>query len=214
MSRSPNFKPKRIYDLSPVIGAPMAYYPGDVPYKAEPICTIDRSGCNMHKLLMGTHTGSHIDAPCHFLEGGRSIEQIPLYRFMEEAQVLEIRGKEIGPEDLRGLEDGIGAVLFKTRNSGLMSLGAFLRDYVCLSPEGAEVLIERGIRLVGIDYVSIERFGTPDFRLHRRLLEADVLILEGLDLKDVPPGRYLLLALPLRIRGMDGSPVRAVLLEF
>jgi len=192
----------------------MAYYPGDVPYKAEPICTIDRSGCNMHKLLMGTHTGSHIDAPCHFLEGGRSIEQIPLYRFMEEAQVLEIRGKEIGPEDLRGLEDGIGAVLFKTRNSGLMSLGAFLRDYVCLSPEGAEVLIERGIRLVGIDYVSIERFGTPDFRLHRRLLEADVLILEGLDLKDVPPGRYLLLALPLRIRGMDGSPVRAVLLEF
>ena len=168
----------------------------------------------MHKLLMGTHTGSHIDAPCHFLEGGRSIEQIPLYRFMEEAQVLEIRGKEIGPEDLQGLEDGIGAVLFKTRNSGLMSLGAFYRDYVYLSPEGAEVLIERGVRLVGIDYVSIERFGTPDFRLHRRLLKADVLILEGLDLKDVPPGRYLLLALPLRIRGMDGSPVRAVLLEF
>lgn len=168
----------------------------------------------MHKITLGTHTGSHIDAPLHFLEGGRAIDQYPLYRFMEPAQVVEVSGKEIGPEHIEGLDPEARAVLFKTLNSSLMGIGAFCRDYTALTPEGAEVLIEKGIRLVGIDYVSIERFGTPDFLVHKRLLEEDVLILEGLNLKDVPPGLYLLLALPLRLKGMDGSPVRALLLEF
>lgn len=215
MSRSPIFEPpKRIYDLSPSIGSPMPYYPGDEPYRTEPICTLERSGCNMHKITLGTHTGSHIDAPLHFLEDGKAIDQYPLFRFMEPAEVVEVKVREIGPEHLEGLDPEARAVLFKTPNSSLMGVGAFCRDYTHLTPEGAQALIERGVRLVGIDYVSIERFGTPDFPVHKRLLEADVLILEGLNLKDVPPGLYLLLAFPLRLKGMDGSPVRALLLEF
>lgn len=192
----------------------MPYYPGDELYRAEPLCTLERSGCNMHRLILGTHTGSHIDAPFHFLQTGKTIDQYPLFRFIEPAQVVEVRGKEIGPDSLEGVDREVGAVLFKTSNSRLMELGTFSRDYVSLTPEAAEALIQRGVRLVGIDYISIEKFGASDFRVHKRLLQEDVLILEGLNLKDVPSGRYLLLAVPLRLKGMDGSPVRAFLLEF
>lgn len=215
MSRSPSFKPlgKRIFDLSPPIGSPMPYYPGDAIFRAKPICTIEKSGCNMHLLEMGTHTGSHVDAPLHFLKGGRSVDQIALDRFIAEVEVLEIRSKEIHPEHLHRLSEGVEGVLFKTLNSEYMSLGFFWRDYVHLTLEAAEKAIERGLRLIGIDYVSVEGFGTRDFLVHKRLLEAGIVLLEGLTLKDVPPGRYILFAFPLRLKGMDGSPVRAVLIE-
>lgn len=215
MSRSQIFRSlnKRIYDLSPLIGSPMPYYPGDVVFRAQPICTIETSGCNMHLLEMGTHTGSHVDAPLHFLKGSRSIDQIPLDRFMAEVEVLEVRSKEIQPEHLRRLSGETEGVLFKTINSDFMSLGFFWRDYAHLTLEAAEKAIEQGLKIIGIDYISIERFGTPDFSVHKRLLEAGIVLLEGLNLKDVPPGRYILFAFPLRLKGMDGSPVRAVLIE-
>lgn len=215
MFRSQTFKylSKRIYDLSPPIGSPIPYYPGDAIFRAQPICTIETSGCNMHLLEMGTHTGSHVDAPLHFLKEGKSVDQIPLDRFMAEVEVLEVRSKEIGPEHLGQISGEIEGVLFKTINSDFMSIGFFWRDYVHLTLEAAEKAIEQGLKIIGIDYVSIERFGTRDFSVHKKLLEAGIILLEGLNLKDVPPGKYILFAFPLRLKGMDGAPVRAVLVE-
>lgn len=215
MSKLPNFRSlgKRIFDLSPPVGDLIPYYPGDAVFRAQPICTIETSGCNMHLLEMGTHTGSHVDAPLHFLKGGKSVDQIPLDRFMAEVEVLEVRSREIQPEHLNLLSRETEGVLFKTLNSDFMSLGFFWRDYVYLTLEAAEKAVERGLKLIGIDYVSIERFGTRDFSVHKKLLEAGIVLLEGLNLKDVPPGRYILFAFPLRLKGMDGSPVRAVLVE-
>lgn len=204
---------KRIFDLSPTLGDEIPYYPGDVIFWAEPLCTLESSGCNMHRLLLGTHSGSHLDAPLQFLAGGSGADEIGLDRLIGEAEVLEVKGREIGPQEVQSLAPGVERVLFKTRNSPLMRRGTFQRDYVFLSMEGAEALLERKVKLVGIDYISIERFGTPDFAVHKRLLQEDVVILEGLTLEDVPPGRYLLVALPLKLRGMDGAPLRAALLE-
>jgi len=204
---------KRIFDLSPTLGDEIPYYPGDVIFRAEPLCTLESSGCNMHRLLLGTHSGSHLDAPLHFLAGGSGADEIELDRLIGEAEVLEVKGKEIGPQEVQSLTPGVERVLFKTGNSPLMRRGTFQRDYVFLSMEGAEALLERKVKLVGIDYISIERFGTPDFAVHKRLLQEDVVILEGLTLEDVPPGRYFLVALPLKLRGMDGAPLRAALLE-
>jgi len=212
MCRLLNFK--RLYDLSPSIGDPMPYYPGDKAFEAFPICTIERSGCNMHELHLGTHTGSHVDAPFHFLKDGKTVDQIPLYRFIEMVQVLEVKKGRVSVEDLFSLEEDIRGVLFKTKNSEYMSLKSFYKDYTYLTLEAAEHLIKRKIRLIGIDYVSIEEFGTPSFQVHKKLLEAEVILFEGLNLKDVPPGKYLFIGFPLRLKGMDGSPVRAVLIEF
>ena len=133
---------------------------------------------------------------------------------MGMAQIVEVVGESIGPEFLQGLRlSQIRTLLFKTRNSLLLEEKGFRRNYVHLTADGAACLVEMGIDLVGIDYLSIERFGTPDFAVHKTLLEAGISILEGLDLRGVAPGTYFLIALPLRITGGDGSPLRAVLLE-
>jgi arylformamidase len=192
----------------------MPYYPGDVVFRASPICTFERSGCNMHELHLGTHTGSHVDVPFHFLKDGKTVDQIPLYRFIEMVQVVEVKKSRISVEDLSLLEEGVKGVLFKTKNSDYMEMEAFYKDYAYLTLEAAEWLIDRKIRLIGIDYVSIEEFGTPSFQVHKKLLEAEILLFEGLNLKDVPPGKYVFIGLPLRLKGMDGSPVRALLIEF
>ncbi len=205
---------RKVIDISPPLKEGMVTYPGDVEFEATPLCTIERSGCNMARLHLGTHTGSHIDAPLHFLAEGASIDEIPLERFIGPAQVIEIKGKEISSKEIgEGLEEGMKRVIFKTANSSLMEREEFSREYVYLTEEGAEFLVERGVELVGIDYLSIERFGTPSFSVHKRLFSAGICVLEGLNLKGVNPGRYLLVALPLRLVGLDGSPVRAVLIE-
>ncbi len=205
---------KRIIDISLPLEKGIICYPGDTPFCSEAMCTIARSGCNMSQLTVGTHTGTHIDAPLHFLERGKGVDELPLERFMGMAQVVEVVGESIGPEFLQGLRlSQIRTLLFKTRNSLLLEEKGFRRDYVHLTADGAACLVEMGIDLVGIDYLSIERFGTPDFAVHKTLLEAGISILEGLDLRGVAPGTYFLIALPLRITGGDGSPLRAVLLE-
>ena len=113
----------------------------------------------MHRLLLGTHSGSYLDAPLHFLDGGSGADEIELDRLIGETEVLEVKGREIGPQEVQSLTPGVERVLFKTGNSPLMRRGTFQRDYVFLSMEGAEALLERKVKLVGIDYISIERFG-------------------------------------------------------
>ncbi len=204
----------KIIDISLPIEEGMVTYPGDAQFSKTPVCTIERSGCNMTKLIFGTHTGTHIDAPFHFLKDGDPINQIPLSHFIGQAQVIEVNEQEINSIVIKKqLRDGVERVLFKTRNSELYKTKTFLKTYTYLTEDGAIFLTEVGIKLVGIDYISIEKFGTPDFKVHKILFQKNICILEGINLSHVAPGIYTLIALPLRFKGLDGSPVRAVLIS-
>jgi len=204
-----------IYDISVPIHEGLAAYPGDPRVRMEPALMLARGdGANVTRITLADHSGTHLDAPGHMLEGGATLDSIPLSLFLGRALVADLRGTaEIGPEELEKLSlRGEERLLLKTDNSRLWEGGAFRPDYVPLSGAGAEYLAGTGIRLVGIDYLSIERFG-GDGGVHRTLLGNGIVILEGLDLSAVAPGVYELICLPLRIAGGGGAPARAVLRE-
>ncbi len=204
----------KIIDISLPIEEEMVTYPGDAHFSKTPICTIERSGCNMTKMILGTHTGTHIDAPFHFLSEGATIDKVPLTHFIGKAQVIEVKEEEITKEIVeKDMIPEIEIILFKTKNSLLYKEKKFLREYVHLTEDAARYIAKRDIKLVGIDYISIEKFGTPDFIVHKILFQKNICILEGLNLADVSPGIYTLIALPLKLKGLDGSPVRAVLIQ-
>ncbi len=204
----------KIIDITLPIKEKMIYYPGDAHFKKEPICTIAKSGCNMMKITLGTHTGTHLDAPFHFLSEGNSIDKLLLDIFIGKAQVIEIKNEKIDSREIKKhLLPNIKRVLFKTKNSLLLDKEEFSKNYVYLTEDGADFLIEKNISLVGIDYISIEKFGTPTFSVHKKLFSKNIPILEGIYLKKVDPGIYFLIALPLNLPGLDGSPVRAVLIK-
>jgi arylformamidase len=168
---------------------------------------------NLARLTLGTQTGTHVDAPCHFLADGASVDQLPLEILMGKTRVVEVLARDrIRREDLEALDlrDDI-RVLLKTRMSGQMRQSGFQQDYVYVSSDGASYLAQAGIKLVGIDYLSIERYGTSDYAAHHALLQAGVIVVEGLDLSEVAPGEYDMTCLPLRIAGADGAPARVIL---
>lgn len=205
----------RLFDISRTISADAPTYPGDPPLGTEPLCVIGEDApCNITRLTgWTTHVLTHLDAPLHFIKDGASLDEIDLTRFVSRALVMEVSGPAIGAADLPPRAEIEGrSVLFKTRNSTEPTPGRFDQEHVWLSAEAAAQLAASGVNLVGIDYLSIDRYGDEDYPAHRALLEANVLILEGADLADVAPGPYTLVALPLKIAGADGSPVRAILL--
>ncbi len=168
----------------------------------------------MTRMHLGNHTGTHVDAPRHMLDEGATLDQIPIERFLGPARVVAVDAPSIGASELVSIDlEGADKVLFKTRNAGKLHQSEFDTDFVALDPSGARLLVERGIRLVGIDYLSIEAYASRDFATHHILLEAGVLIVEGLDLARVPPGDYELLCLPLKLEHGDGAPARVVLRE-
>jgi arylformamidase len=192
----------------------MVVYEGDPGVEVAPRLEIARGDtANVSLLSMGSHTGTHVDAPVHFIEGGATVEALPLDVLIGPALVAEVGCERlIGRRDLEAMPlDGQSRLLLKTRNSALWAAGDFSRDFVALDLEGARHLTERGLRLIGIDYLSIEAFHSPGHPVHRHLLGAGVVILEGLDLSRVAPGVYELVCLPLPVRGIDGAPCRAVL---
>ena len=192
----------------------MVVYEGDPGVEVAPRLEIARGDtANVSLLSMGSHTGTHVDAPAHFIEGGATVEALPLDSLIGPALVAEVGCERlIGRRDLEPLPLGSQSrLLLKTRNSALWAAGDFSRDFVALDLEGARHLTERGLRLIGIDYLSIEAFHSPGHPVHRHLLGAGVVILEGLDLSRVAPGVYELVCLPLPVRGIDGAPCRAVL---
>jgi arylformamidase len=164
---------------------------------------------------MGSHTGTHLDAPFHMLANGRRLSDIPLEQLVGPATVFEIAG--VGSIERPHLEkldwNGVGRVLFKTENSKRWRDGKFFEEFVYLEPEGAEFLIEQNIRLVGIDYLSIDRYKSEKHPTHMVLLTKNVVILEGLDLSGVQPGRYHMTALPLHLKDADGAPTRVILTD-
>lgn len=174
---------------------------------------------NVSELRIGTHTGTHIDPPVHFIEGAAGIDRVPLDRLVGDAIVADLsdKGAPLGPEDLDGLGLPRDAkrLLLRTANSLLWrSVPVRFPDtYACLTPRAAEWVVERGIELIGVDFLSVEQGGAPGHPVHHILLENDVLIVEGLNLLDVEPGTYMFVCLPLKIVEGDGGPARAALIE-
>jgi arylformamidase len=170
---------------------------------------------NVSVLQFGAHTGTHVDAPAHFIEGARRIDALSLESLIGPARVIQVTDEvlEIDPGFLAKCDlEGVERVLFHTRNSKFWSEG-FRKDFTHLSPEAAEILVDLGVKLVGTDYLSIEKFHSGHHRTHLALLSKNVIIVEGLNLTGIEAGDYELICLPLRIAegSGDGSPARAVL---
>ena len=203
----------RTYDISVPLTAGMPLYPGDPPFEIEALPHDGAAPYVISRLGLSTHSGTHVDAPAHFLPGGATVDQLPVDILVGKARVVELLEQErIERADLEAqdLRDDL-RVLIKTRMSGLMQKSAFQEDHVYLARDAALYLAQAGIKLVGFDYLSIDRYGATDFPAHRALLDAGVVIVEGLDLSDVQAGEYDLFCLPLRIGGGDGAPARVLL---
>jgi arylformamidase len=195
--------------------AGMPAFPGDPPFACEPYRTLEGGDPYRLSLIrLGSHTGTHVDPPLHFLPGGTSVDRLDLELLNGPAALLQIPPDRtaIGPDELRGVPSGTSRVLLRTANSERWARRLeFFTDYVALTPDGARSLRERGIRLVGIDALSIEADPTEKYPVHRDLLGHGVPILEGLLLSEAPEGTYELECLPLRLRDGDGGPARVVL---
>jgi len=206
-----------IHDISVTLGTESMDFPGDEPFSRVYAERLQEGGaCDLSSLRMSAHAGAHLDSPAHFLPGGKTLDRYPLEAFVRPARVVEIRDPVcVRAAELEGLEVPQGdALLFKTENSrsGWSRGGAFSERFVYVSAEAAALCALRGVGLVGLDAPSVERYGDDRFPAHRRLLENDVLVLEGIHLGEVPAGRYTLVCLPLKLAGSEASPVRAVLI--
>jgi arylformamidase len=204
-----------IYDITQTLQPEMATWPGESGPKLTMVKQMSAGDqADVSHISLGAHTGTHVDAPRHFIPGGGDVEAMPLSALVGPARVVEVKDRPtIRVADLKAAAlDGAERVLFRTRNSERWTPDQFREDFVYLEPQAAEWLRDRGTRLVGIDYLSVEAFDAPEPVTHRLLLAAGVVILEGLDLRGVAPGDYLLCCLPLKLAGADGAPARAVLI--
>lgn len=197
-----------IYDISPPLTPRLAVWPGDVPLSHRVMCDGDPVAASA--LRTTVHLGSHVDAPCHVGRGAATIDQCPLDWYLGPCQVMRVnvaRGQCVVPELLGPIETP--RVLIAT--DSYPDPENFNEDYAALSPALIAFLKGHGVKLVGIDTPSVDVFAAKDLPTHHACLEHDIVILEGLVLRDVPAGLYELIALPLKLVGFDGSPVRAVL---
>lgn len=202
----------RIYDISVPIRAGMHVYagnPGVALTRHESIA--EGAIANVTRLELGAHTGTHVDGALHFIDGAPGTEALPLETLIGPALVVDATAVEtdLDEDALRSLPlADAERVLLRTRNSDLWELPEFTHDFIRLTGSGARYLISRGVRLIGIDYLSI-----GDVDAHRELLGAGIVAVEGLDLRAVEPGAYELICLPLRLEGSDGAPCRAILVR-
>ena len=209
----------KIMDISVPLSPGLPVWPGDPRIVLERCRVIgDGSASNDSRLACSVHAGTHVDAPGHFIENGSTVEQLPLDVLMGRTRVAEaLTADVITPDLLEGLDlpAGTTRLLFKTRNSSIWENPEqpFKTDFVALNADAATWIVDHGIRLVGIDYLSIQMFEDPEAPTHHILLKAGVIIVEGLNLRNVRPGSYRLICLPLKLAGSDGAPARAVLIE-
>ena len=208
-----------IYDVTVPISNDLPTWPGDPNVEISDLRTLENGdGANVTGLSFGAHTATHVDAPAHFIEGGAKVETLDLNALIGEAEVIAV------PQEVHAIDEAFvlahcpesaTRILFKTRNSAFWSEPdhQFHTDFTYLDLPAAKVLAQRGAKLIGIDYLSIEKYGSPKHETHLALLEHGVVILEGINLSDVPPGKYELICLPLRLRSNkgDGAPARVVL---
>jgi arylformamidase len=204
----------RIYDVTRPLSPSLPVYPGDPAIDMSPVTQLAWGDvANVSRVVLSSHSGTHLDAPRHFFATGASIDALDLHVLVGPAHVYALPCRShITVDDLQAFDlTGVERVLFKTSNSALWSYPGFYADYVALTTPAARLLVERGVRLVGIDYLSVDAYACQDFPVHRTLLGAGVVILEGLDLQAVPPGCYELCALPLLLQDGDGAPARVIL---
>jgi arylformamidase len=205
-----------IFDISLPLSSALPVWPGSPAFKLEATKSLsDGDICNESSYSANIHTGTHIDMPWHFLNDGCKTDSLDLERMIGSALVVWLPDiKKITPKILESIPipKGTERLLFRTDNSILWKKGdlEFKRDFVALTVEAATWLVDAGVRLVGIDYLSIQLFGDST-QTHKILLHADIVILEGINLCKVLPGTYELICLPLAISGAEGAPARAIL---
>ena len=202
-------------DVSISIRDSMAHWPGDPAVTVERVADVARGDSHtLSRLTLGSHTGTHVDAPAHFISGGDSIDEMPFDATVGPARVIEINNPEaVTAAELAGA--GIVAderILLKTANSrkNIWRRGEFVTDFVHIEKEAAAYLVSRRVRLIGVDYLSVGGYQRDGAAVHELLLENGIWIIEGLDLAPVTPGHYEFVCLPLRLAGGDGAPARAI----
>ena len=202
-------------DISVPLYQGMVHWPGDPEFRSGRAKSIRKGDvCNVTQISTSVHIGTHMDAPHHFIESGIGIDQAPLQSLIGPCRVIPIKDREsIKPKELAAYRLYPGErILFKTRNSGRgWKTDAFLKDFVYVSKEAAQFLVDRGVQTVGVDYLSVGGFFKDGVETHHILLGAKVWIIEGLNLSRIKPGRYDLICLPIKLRGTDGAPARAIL---
>jgi arylformamidase len=206
--------PAKIYDISVDIQTGMPTYPGDAKFKSRKLKSVEPDGYEIHRLTLGNHTGTHVDAPAHFIQNGATITELPLDILNGRVRVVEIQNKEqVGLTEVQNLKlDNDFRILFKTRNSSLWKTRKrFHKNYVYLTLDAAKYLAENDIKLIGFDYLSVEKFGDSEHPVHRYLLGNEVIILEGLNLSEVEEGEYEMCCLPMKLTGLDAAPARVIL---
>ncbi|MBK9153232.1 MAG: cyclase family protein [Chloracidobacterium sp.] len=206
-----------IYDITVAVSETVPIYSGDPSVTVSAASSMANGDtANVSEIRFGVHTGTHVDAPNHFIDGTRRVHELDPHKLVGPCRVVAV------PEDVMAIEpehvgdlSGVERVLFKTRNSEFWSEPerGFRKDFTYITPETARLLAEKGIVLVGIDYLSIEKSGSPGHPVHVTLLEKEIVILEGLDLRRIEPGDYELICLPLKYEGAggDGAPARTFL---
>ncbi|HTY89896.1 MAG TPA: cyclase family protein [Methanocella sp.] len=201
----------KIFDVSVDIYNGMPAFPGDPPPEIKRVLRMPQDSFNVSLMCTGTHVGTHVDPPIHFVEGGYTVDKIPLDHLYGRAVVLEVPDADaVSEKDLKGVKADI--ILFKTKNSALWNSGEFHKDYVYLDESAARWLVDHKVKTVGIDYLSIGSFKSGE-AVHKLLLGAGITVIEGLDFRKIEPGRYTLACLPLKIRDGDGAPARAFLIQ-
>lgn len=213
---------KKYYDISVSVHPGLLVWEGDPPLVIRSAASIERGDiANVSRLEIGAHTGTHVDAPVHFVPGRKGVDSLNLDTLIGPAYVVDLSDVvcEITARDFAqaNIPENTIRLLCKTSNSRLWSKlpSSFDRDFVGISPDGAQWLIDHGIELVGVDYLGVERFesvgkGAPT---HHALLEKEIIIVEGLDLSDVPAGIYMFICLPVKLKDLDGAPSRAILIK-
>ena len=204
----------KLIDVSVPLDTNLPTYPGNVPFNLEPTKQIARgASSNVSSLRLSAHAGTHVDAPRHFFDDAPGVDELPLELLLGRARVIEVASRKgIDPDAFAEVDLARDIrVLLKTGNSLFWGSSEFRGDYVGLTEAGARYLVDHGIKLVGVDYLSVEEFKKPGAPAHHVLLGAGTVVIEGLNLRDVDPGVYDMYCLPLRIVGADGAPARVVL---
>jgi len=205
---------KRLFDISMEITKDTIVYPGDTKIVFTEDNSISKGDtCNTWSMSFGSHMGTHVDAPKHFCEDGLTIDQLTPDFFVGKAKVYEVKNRKyIGAEDISEFDiQKNDIILLKTSNSELPTIGEFNTDFVYITAEAAVYLAEKGIKTLGFDYLSIEKYGSKSNDAHNTLLGNNIAVIEGLRLKNIEPGIYDIIALPINLLNGNGSPVRAFL---
>jgi arylformamidase len=201
-------------DISVTIRSGMVHWPSDPAVRVSRTKDISKGDSdNVSSISMGSHTGTHIDAPLHFFPGGKSLDKMPFGATIGPARVIAVKNKvSISPGELAAYRIKRGErIIFKTRNSNYWQTGKFNKSFVYISSDGAKHLVSKGISCVGIDYLSVGAYYKEGEQIHKIFLKNGVWIIEGLNLKGVLPGAYDLICLPLKIFNSEGAPARAII---